>query len=101
MGVIALVSLIAVLVGVWVERDASEFNRSDETLLHESLVAATNRITNESRGTPPPPVEAADIEVAIVSHPDAQNSPKLPIGYKVVGFSGEMTMSPIRDRDNQ
>lgn len=100
-GAVALVGLIAVVLDVRVEKIDYELNRSDQTSLDDSLIAATNRIENESRGVTPPPVEAADIEVDTVSHPQEQNLPQLPNGYDVVGFSGEMTKSPIRELENR
>lgn len=100
-GTIALVSLIAIPVGLWVGKEDTESIRSDKILLDDSLVAATTRITNESQGTPPPPVKAADLDRVSASPPNAQNPPQLPDGYNVVGFGGEMTISPIRDRENQ
>ena len=99
-GAVALFGLIAVLLGVRVDKIDSELSGSDKTSLDDSLVAATIRIANESRGEPPPPVEAADLEVGSVGQVNEQPL-ILPYGYDKVGFSGEMTMSPMRERDNQ
>ncbi|MCY4656538.1 MAG: S8 family serine peptidase, partial [Gammaproteobacteria bacterium] len=99
-GLVALIGLVTIVVTVGVYKVDSELNRVAKATDADSLMAATDRIEHESRGAPPPPVEAATLEETRGSPPEVNKLPNLPDGYATVGFSGEMKVVPVRGLRN-